>query len=166
MRIAFLAVKNILRGGGIEKYTLELGSQLVDRGHAVTVYSMTHYGKTPPSINGMKIIPVFSLKKPCLQKMTASLSAALHTLRRHPFDIVHLHSVASGAFGFLPRWAGPSTVLQMHGIESQRTRWGKGGSTVLSLLERLSVRQAVAVTAVSKCQCEYLQDRYGCPVEY
>ena len=47
MNIAFLVVKNIARGGGIEKYTLELGSRLVQRGHNVTVYSMKHYGDVP-----------------------------------------------------------------------------------------------------------------------
>ena len=166
MRIAFLAVKNILRGGGIEKYTYELGSRLSDRGHQVTVYSMTHYGQTPDSVNGMRIISVHSLVKPYLQKMTASFSAALDILRRHSYDIVHLHSVASGAFGFLPRLKGIKTVLQMHGIEWHRSRWGNKGSIVLKLLEKTAVRQAIAITAVSKRQCAYFREQYGCYVEY
>ena len=58
MNIAFLVVKNIVRGGGIERYTLELGSRLVDRGHNVTVYSMRHYGRVPNEYKGIRIISV------------------------------------------------------------------------------------------------------------
>lgn len=58
------------------------------------------------------------------------------------------------------------TVLQMHGLEWQRSRWGKSGSVVLKFLERLAVRQATAITAVSRKQCAYLHDRYGCNADY
>ena len=114
----------------------------------------------------MRIISAFSLLKPCFQKITVSFSSALDTLWRPPYDIVHLHSVASGAFGFLPRLKGIKTVLQMHGIEWQRSRWGKKGSIVLGLLEKAAIRQAIAITAVSKRQCAYFQERYGYDVEY
>ena len=76
MKIAFLAVKNILRGGGIEKYTLELGSRLAQRGHEVTVYSMRHYGQVPESHRGMRIVSVPSFAKPCMQKLSCSATAA------------------------------------------------------------------------------------------
>jgi glycosyltransferase involved in cell wall biosynthesis len=155
-----------LRGGGIEKYTLELGSRLVHLGHEVTVYSMMHYGETPLSIKGMKIIPVYSFRKPCLEKMSASIFASLHTVFRGSYDIIHLHSVASGACGLLSRIRHIATVLQMHGIEWQRSHWGKGGAIVLKLLEKLSIREAIAITAVSKQQCSYLQNHYGCDAEY
>ena len=76
MKIAFLAVKNIMRGGGIEKYTSELGSRLAQRGHDVTVYTMRHYGDVPEHYHGMKIVSVPSLAKPCLQKLSCSATAA------------------------------------------------------------------------------------------
>jgi glycosyltransferase involved in cell wall biosynthesis len=166
VRIAFLAVKNPIRGGGIEKYTYELGSRLVERGHEVAVYSMTHYGRPPDRIAGIKVIPVFSFRRPCLQKMSASVVAALHAAWDGSYDIVHLHSVASGALGFLPRLRQMGTVLQMHGLEWLRCRWGRKGATVLKFLEKTAVHQNLAVTAVSRRQCDYLRDRYGCEVEY
>ncbi|MCL2624475.1 MAG: glycosyltransferase [Planctomycetaceae bacterium] len=54
MKIAFFAVKHIELGGGIEKYTFELGRRLVQRGHEVTVYSMRHYGASPQVVEGMR----------------------------------------------------------------------------------------------------------------
>lgn len=61
MKIAFVVVKNIARGGGIETYTKELGARLVARGHQVRVYSMPNYGKVEPISHGMEII-----KTPCI----------------------------------------------------------------------------------------------------
>ncbi len=166
MRIAHLVVKHPLRGGGIEKYTYELGSRLVAKGHEVTVYSMTHYGALDSQINGMRIQPVFAFKKPSLQKLSASLSASLDVLFRGRYDIVHLHSVAAGAFGILPRMRGCKTVLQMHGIEWCRRRWGTFGSRFLKCLEKASIRQAAACTAVSRTQCDYLLKTYQITADY
>ena len=77
MRIAFLAVKNVTGGGGIEKYTTELGSRLVQRGHEVTVYTMRHYGDVPERYQGMQIVSVPSFAAPCLQKLSCSVTAAI-----------------------------------------------------------------------------------------
>lgn len=44
MKIAFVAVKGIPIGGGIEKLTEEIGTRLVNKGHEVTVYSSRDYG--------------------------------------------------------------------------------------------------------------------------
>ena len=38
MNIAYIAVKGIPIGGGIEKLTEEIGVRMASRGHAVTVY--------------------------------------------------------------------------------------------------------------------------------
>lgn|GEM_PF-3942169 len=38
MRIAYIAVKGIPIGGGIEKLTEEIGSRMVRKGHEVVVY--------------------------------------------------------------------------------------------------------------------------------
>ena len=158
MRIGYLVVKNIQRGGGIEKYTYELGSRLAAKGHEITVYSMAHYGAVDRSLNGMIVKPVFAFKAACLQKLSASLCAAADVFLRPSFDIVHLHSVGAGAFGFLPRARRCKTVLQMHGIEWRRSRWGATGSLALRLLEKASIAQASACTAVSRTQCAYLAD--------
>lgn len=167
MKIAYLVVKNIERGGGIEKYTYELGSRLVQRGHEVTVYSMKHYGPVEREINGMRILPVFSFKKASMQKLSASWSAAVDTFfHAGDYDIVHLHSVAAGAMGALLKLRKCNTVLQMHGVEWQRDRWGQSGSKVLSFLEQFSLPRCRAHTAVSQTQCDYFKDSYNCDMEY
>jgi glycosyltransferase involved in cell wall biosynthesis len=167
MNIAFLVVKNIARGGGIEKYTLELGRRLVKRGHKVTVYSMKHYGDVPSEYAGMRVIGLPCIKKAALEKLTMSASAALHLcFMRQKYDVVHCHSVAAAAYGFLMRLYGYKCVLQMHGIEWQRTRWSNFGKNFLKLLEALSVKGCQNHTAVSNTQCEHYRNNYGIDMRY
>ncbi len=44
MKIAYISLKGMPFPGGIEKYTEEVGSRLVERGHEIVVYTMRHYG--------------------------------------------------------------------------------------------------------------------------
>lgn len=167
LRVAFLVVKNIARGGGIEKYTLELGSRLVNLGHDVTVFSMDHYGDVPSEIEGMHIIPVPSLNTSALEKLSASATAAFHLLvKGGQYDVIHCHSVAAGAFAPFLRLRGYRCLLQMHGIEWQRNRWNAFGKNMLKFLERVSLMGNQAHTAVSNTQCNFFRDKHGINMRY
>jgi glycosyltransferase involved in cell wall biosynthesis len=166
MRIAFSVVKNIVRGGGIEKYTSELGSRLVQRGHEVTVYATRHYGDVPSRYLGMRIVAVPSFTRASMEKLSCSAVAAVESSWRKKYDIVHFHSVAPGAFAWLPRLRGCKCVLQLHSVEWQRSRWGTTGSCVVRILERLALAQSHAYTAVSQTQCAFYRTRRGIEMEY
>lgn len=160
MHIAFSVVRGLRAVGGIEKYTSELGARLVARGHQVTVFSMARYGVEPRSYRGMNVVPCCSLPGKFGEKLTAGASAAIHILNSSGFDIVHQHSIAAGAFNWLaglPR----RSVLQMHGIEWCRTKWGPTARAAVRTLERIAVAQYRHWTAVSRTQCRILSDRYG-----
>ncbi len=167
LRIAFLVVKNIARGGGIEKYTLELGRRLVGRGHEVTVYSMGHYGDAPREYDGMRIIAVPCIKHSALEKLSTAASAALHLLfKGGMYDVIHCHSVAAGAFAPFLRLRGYKCLLQMHGIEWQRNRWNAIGKGMLKFLERISLIGNQAHTAVSNTQCNFFKETHGIDMCY
>ncbi len=167
MRIAYLVVKNIQRGGGIEKYTLEVGKRLAAKGHEITVFSMPHYGHVDYMVDGMRIVKVPCLKHAAAEKLSAgAMGALLSAMNFKNYDILHFHSVAAGAFGLLPRLRGLKTVLQMHGIEWQRTRWSASGLAVLKALEAISLKSHNAYTAVSKIQCDFYQRYHGIAMQY
>jgi glycosyltransferase involved in cell wall biosynthesis len=166
MNIAFVVVKHIARGGGIEKYTEELGARLAARGHAVRVYAMRHYGTVEPTHRGMEILAVPCLPLPQAEKLTASVFGVVHASLTGWADVVHLHHVGPGALGWLPRLVRKPSVLQFHGLEWKRSRWGRVGATVLKALEWWSVRTNRRFTAVSQVQCEYFADAYGITVRY
>ena len=166
MRIAFSTIKNIRRGGGIEKYTLELGSRLVDRGHEVVVYSMKHYGDVPAVINGMRIVPVPTIRHRALEKIVSGATAGLKAVGLPRDMIMHFHATAAGLYAFMSRLKGRRCVLQLHGVDWQRSRWNGGLSLALKLIEWTSIHQPHVITAVSRAQCRFYEDRYGVKVTY
>ncbi len=161
MRIAFVAVKGFPQGGGVEKVTEEIGSRLVDRGHSVTVYSSTDHNTRDGLYKGMEIKTVASLQNRSLHKLSTCYHAIRHVLKRRDFDIVHFHAVGPSVFSLIPRLAGIPTVVQAHGIEWKRDKWGVAGKIFLWLADYTAVYFPNATTAVSQVQVDYFRERFG-----
>ena len=159
MKISFLVVKNINKGGGIEKYTLELGSRLVKKGHQVTVYSMKHYGDIETVVNGMNVVPVPCLHFSSLEKTSAAFAATLKEIIKKQHDILHFHTIPAGIFLKLPKLLGRKCVLQWHGLEWKRSRFSSINCKLAYGMEKMVMRNDICFTAVSHVQCEYFLDR-------
>lgn len=166
MNIHFLVTKDLFRGGGIETYTREAGRRLAARGHSVTVYSSRGDDACPSEWEGMKIVWLPRIKPYWAEKSSGALIGACMEMMAERPDIIHLHSVAAGATAPLLRLKRVPCVLQMHGIEWMRTRWGALARSVLKAMETVSVACADSITAVSNTQCEYLQQHYGKSCEH
>lgn len=160
MKIAFITLKGIPYCGGIEKYTEEVGSRLAAKGHEVTVYTMRHYGAGSGVYRGMKVVAIPSLRGRSLEKLSTALTATLTESISGNADVVHFHAFGPAAFCFIPRLFGRKVVVQGHGIEWQRAKWGRVGKLVLKLLESPSVRFPHLLTTVSKVQKSYMAERY------
>ena len=100
------------------------------------------------------------------EKFGGGLLAAYRALRAETPDVYHLHSVVAGAFAPVLRPKGALCVLQMHGVEWQRSRWGFAAKNVLKTLERASFSSADIITAVSKTQCDYYKASYSAHCEF
>ncbi len=166
VNIAFVVVKNICRGGGIEKYTEELGTRLVQRGHNVRVYSMCNYGKIEPMHRGMEIIGVPCIPLTQCEKLSAGILGVAHAAISPWADIVHLHTVGPGAMGWFTRLCRKPSLIQYHGLEWKRGRWGGFGRAALRTLEKWSVLVNSNFTAVSRTQCEFFEETYGIQTRY
>jgi len=166
MKIVYIVLKGMPLGGGIEKYTEEVGSRLVRMGHEVTVYVMRHYGAQDGEYKGMLIKSVPTLRKKSLEKMVASCMASLAQISEKQVDIVHMHAFGPAMFGFIPRLQGRKVVTQGHGLEWKRSKWSWAGRMFLKMTEIPSVRCAHAMTAVSRVQQEYIHKEYGLDCVY
>lgn len=166
MKISYIAIKGMPLGGGIEKYTEEIGSRLADRGHQVTVYTMRHYGATDGLYRGMRIRTVPTIRTRSLEKLTASLLSTINGCLDTETDIVHFHAFGPAMFSFLPRLLGKKVVVQGHGLEWKRTRWGLFGRAFLKFSETPSVRFPHRISVVSNVQKRYIRNRYGIDSEY
>ena len=167
MNISFLIAKDFLQGGGIEKYTREVGRRLVARGHRVLVYSTCGMSPCCATWEGVDIHWLPRFKPYWTEKSAGSLCAAAQALaaRFNP-HVFHLHSVAAGAMASVLRLRKTPCLLQMHGIEWQRSRWGVVAKSTLRLFEQLSFAGASAVTAVSRSQCDFYRRQFQIPVTF
>jgi len=166
MRIAYIAVKGIPKGGGIEKVTEEIGSRLVQKGHEVTVYSSRDYGTTDGVYRGMKIRTVPSINTKSLHKLSICYLATRDVMLNDRADVVHVHAVGPSIFSFFPRRKGVATVVQTHGMEWQRDKWGILGKTFLKLANLSVIYFPNIATSVSKVQNQYYREKFDREVMY
>ncbi|MFH1563363.1 MAG: glycosyltransferase family 4 protein [Nitrospirota bacterium] len=166
MRIAYIALKGMPLGGGIEHLTEQIGSRLVERGHEVIVYCSSQYNTKPEKYKGMdiKILPAINTKS--LHKISLVFFSTLHLLMKEKVDIAHFHAVGPSVFSFLPRLKGIKTVVQIHGVEWKRPKWGIIGKTFLRLSDYSAVYFPNKVTAVSEVLKGYYEEKFGINVHY
>ncbi len=166
MKIAMLGLKGIPCPAGVENVVEELGSRLVARGHEVTVYVRSHY--TPREMveyRGMRLVHLPSIPTKNLDAITHSFLSTLAALKDKP-DIAHIHATGNSIFAALPRLWNIPTVVQSHGLDWQRAKWGKFAKTYLHLTDYTTVNFPSAATAVSQKLQKYYQERYHRPVIY
>lgn len=166
MRIAFVAVKGIPIGGGVEKVTEEIGSRLAAKGHEVIVYSSRDYGTTDCIYKGMNIQTVPSVNKKSFHKLSICYQAIRDVIRRKNADVVHVHAIGPSVFSIAPRLFGIPTIVQTHGIEWKREKWGFIGRTFFKLADYSVVYFPNKATAVSKVQRDYFKDKFRREVQY
>ena len=166
MRIAYIAVKGIPIGGGIEKLTEEIGSRLVRKGHQVSVYSSRDYGTSDGEIKGMEIRTVPSINTKVLHKLSICFNAVRDVIVRNDVDLVHVHAVGPSLFSIFPRMKGIPTVVQTHGFEWKRDKWGFIGKTFFKFADFTAIYFPHKTTSVSKVQKIYYEKKFRRDIIY
>ncbi len=160
MRISYLVLKGLPFPGGVERYTEQVGPRLAAKGHQVRVYSISYRTNVPRLHDGMEVRTVPALPWRALEKPSAALLAAARESVGDA-DIVHVHAFGPSLFGVLPKLGGKKVVIQGHGLEWRRSKWGWAGKSFLRFSEWASVHIPDALTVVSRTQQKYLEERYG-----
>jgi glycosyltransferase involved in cell wall biosynthesis len=161
MNIAYLAVKGVPIGGGIEKLTEEIGSRMAAKGHVVTIYSSRDYGSKDGFYRGMEIKTIPSVNTKALHKLSICFNATLDVLQRRSADIVHVHAVGPSIFSIFPRLVGIPSVVQTHGLEWKRDKWGFFGQSFFKLADYTAVYFPSRTTSVSKIEKNYYESRFN-----
>ena len=151
---------------GAFQQEVQAGRRLAARGHEVTVYSTRGEGYCPDEWEGMRVIWLPRVNPHWAEKSCGALMATWLALKEETPDVIHLHSVVAGTMAPVLRFKGAPCVVQMHGVEWMRSRWGFAAKSLLKGMERASLASADAITAVSNTQCEYFQRQYGASCEY
>lgn len=174
MNIAMLGHKHMLsREGGIEIVVCELATRMSERGHKVVVYdrdaSNVADGSTVDGrreYQGVKIVPVWTIERKGLAAMTSSLSASLRAARTSA-DVVHIHAEGPAAMCSFVKFISKvhrkkkRVVVTIHGLDWQRTKWGRFASSYIKFGEKQAVKHADEIIVLSKGVQDYFKSTYG-----
>ena len=168
LNIAMLGHKHVLsREGGIEIVVNELTTRMAAKGHSVTCYDRhTHHvaGDTPidtrTEVDGVKIIPVWTIEKKGLAAMTSSMSAAWKATWGN-YDVVHIHAEGPAAMSWLPKLRHKRVIVTIHGLDWARAKWSGFAAMYIKWGEKQAVKYADEIIVLSRGVQEYFQKEYG-----
>src|SRR5918993_17844 len=166
MRIAMLGVKTLPSASGVEKVVEEVGSRLVQRGHEVTVFTRAHLAGTtvPSEYRGMQVRPTWSVPTKHFDAATHAVTAALAMSGKT--DVLHVHTTNFAPAVALSRMRKIPVVVQSHGLDWKRSKWGRLASTYLQTSDAMSRHWSNALVVVSKTLERAYGQMAGCTPVY
>jgi glycosyltransferase involved in cell wall biosynthesis len=166
LKIAMFGIKGIPVPGGAENVVEQIGSRLVQRGHEVLVYVRPHYtSRNIKTYRGMRLVHLPSVPTKNFDAITHSFLASLACMVEKP-DIVHIHATGNSIYAIIPKLRGIPTVVQSHGLDWQRAKWGKLARAYLKMTDYTTVQFPSVTTAVSRKMQRYYQEKFHQPVVY
>jgi len=166
MRIAVIGSKGLPpKQGGIEHHCAEVYPRMVARGHLVDLWARSSYTgltwRDPCEFEGVRVV---SFPGSGLRGIDALISSALgataSSLLR--YEIVHFHALGPSLWTRLPHLASSSKiVVTCHGLDWQRSKWGKTSSHLIRLGEQAAVQFAHRIVVVSEELQHYFLKEYG-----
>lgn len=168
LRIAMIGQRGIpATFGGIEHHVEQLGARLVERGHEVIVFCRPNYGdRRMASHRGMRLHHLPTVGTKYLDALVHSALATAAAMRER-FDIFHYHALGPGALAVLPRYTSRAkVVLTVHGLDSERAKWGCMARSALRMAGWLSARIPDATIVVSRDLERHYHEVHGCRAVY
>ena len=168
MNIAIIGHKRIPSNeGGIEKGVEQHAVRMVQRGHDVTVYNRGGHnvfgkefdGKKLKKYKGINIVTVPTVKGAACVPIYSFLATIHAAFSR--YDCVSFRASGSCAMIPLAKLFGLRVVASLHGIDSQRDKWGGFASKYLEFGERMAATKADVCLVLSKNMKEYIDTKYG-----
>ena len=176
MKIAMIGHKRIpSREGGVEVVVEELSTRLVKDGYQVDVYNRK--GKNVQNKNadknnkrlkeykGTRIITIPTINKKGIDAFLYSILATIRALFGN-YDVIHFHAEGSCAMLWLPHLFRIRTVVTIHGLDWQRSKWGGFASKYIKFGEKIAAKYADEIIVLSKNVEKYFKETYNRDTHY
>lgn len=169
LNIAMLGHKRIpSREGGIEVVVEELSTRLVRRGHHVTCYNRSGHHIAGAEFDAVKtdrykgvgLKRVWTVDCCGLAAVTSSFFASF-AAAFGKYDVVHIHAEGPAFMCWLPKIMGKKVIVTIHGLDHQRTKWGRIASAYIKMGEKSAVRFADEIIVLSEGVKNYFMRNYG-----
>ena len=156
------------REGGVEVVVEELCKRMVKRGYDVLIYNRKGHHVSGCAYDvekkldyeGIKIKWVPTIDFRGVAAMTSSLFAACAAALSN-CDIVHIHSEGPAFMSFIPHLFGKHVIVTVHGLDYQRTKWGKWARKYILQGEKNAVKYADEIIVLSRNMQQYFLEKYN-----
>lgn len=163
MRIAILGTRGIPASySGFETAAEQLASRLSDRGHEVVVYCRPHVvDRRLREWKGARLVHLPTIRNKYLDTFTHTLLSAMHAAHRLRPDVALFFIAGNAPLCVVTRRAGIPTVINVDGLDSDRSKWPPLAKAYLRFAERNSPRWADKAVTDSEAVAEVFEARYG-----
>ena len=169
MRIAMIGHKRMpSREGGVEIVVEELSVRMAQQGHNVTCFNRKgehvsgrqYTTQQMTSYRGVRIKTVPTIDVRGIAAVTASFFASF-LAAFGKYDVVHFHSEGPCIALWLPKLLGKRCVVTVHGLDHQRSKWGRLAKTCILAGEKIASAMADEIIVLSDAAQMYFSDTYG-----
>src|SRR3954463_9813141 len=163
MRIAILGPRGIPASySGFETAGGQLASRLTARGHEVVVYCRPHVvDRRLREWKGARLVHLPSVRNKYLDTFSHTLLSSLHAGRRVRPDVALFFIAGNSPLCLVTRAAGIPTVINVDGLDSDRSKWPGAAKAYLRFAERNAPRWADEALTDSDTVAEIFEQRYG-----
>lgn len=159
LRVAIVGTVGLpARYGGFETLAHYLVEHLGNEFDFTVYCSGPDYKERPPEFMGARLV-YFPVKANGAQSIPFDILNYIHALRHA--DLLLVLGVSGGIALPILRLFGKGTILNIGGMEWQRSKWGRWASRFLHLSEAVAVRAANAVVSDNKGISHHLSTAYG-----
>ncbi|MCI5648716.1 MAG: glycosyltransferase family 4 protein [Fusicatenibacter sp.] len=157
------------RAGGIEVAVEALAVRMAALGHDVTLYNYRKCReRTKDACHkerkwDYKGVHIRELLVPNVKGVSAMVGSAAATFCAifGKYDCIHYHAEGPAAMAAVPHFWGIRTVVTIHGLDWQRSKWGKIASWYLKHGEKTAAAYADEIIVLSKSAKQYFLEHYN-----
>jgi glycosyltransferase involved in cell wall biosynthesis len=163
VKVAILGTRGIPASySGFETAAEQLASRLTARGHDVAVYCRPHV--VDPSLRqyrGARLVHLPTIRNKYLDTFVHTALSAMHTARSEHPDVALFFIAGNSPLCLITRAAGIPTVINVDGLDSDRSKWPALAKRYLRFAERGAPRWADEALTDSHVVADIFRSRYG-----
>ncbi len=163
MRVAILGTRGIPASySGFETAAEQLASRLTERGHEVVVYCRPHVvDRRLTEWKGARLVHLPTIRNKYLDTFTHTFLSAIHAARTVKPDVALFFIAGNSPMCLITRAAGIPTVINVDGLDSDRSKWPGIAKLYLRFAERNAPSWADTALTDSHAVAEIFEQRYG-----
>ncbi len=163
MKVAILGTRGIPASySGFETAAEQLASRLTQRGHEVIVYCRPHVvDRRLTEHKGARLVHLPAIRNKYLDTFSHTFLSAMHCSRKVRPDVALFFIAGNSPMCLMTRGAGIPTVINVDGLDSDRSKWPAVAKAYLRFAERNAPKWSDTAITDSHAVAEIFEQRYG-----